>query len=57
MFEPVNLIALDVRYIPTLWSLYGCQMLSSNPKLRQDLSLIALGKCPFPTKTSEIHGA
>ena len=32
-------------------------MLSSDPKSRQDLSLIALGKCPFPTKTSEIHEA
>ena len=32
-------------------------MLSSDPKLCRDLSLIALGKCPFPTKTNEIHGA
>ena len=45
------------RYIPTLKSLYGYQMLSSDPKLGRDLSLIALGKCPFPTKTSEIHGS
>ena len=49
--------ALDMRYILTLRSLYGYQMLSSDAKSRQDLSLIALGKCPFPTKTSEIHGA
>ena len=35
----------------------GYQMLSSDPTLRQDLSLILLGRCPFPTKTNEIHGA
>ena len=28
-----------------------------DPKLCRHLSLIALGKCPFPTKTNEIHVA
>ena len=32
-------------------------MSSSNPKSRRDLWLIVLGRCLFPTKTNENHGA
>ena len=32
-------------------------MLSSNPKSRRDPWLIVQGRCPFPTKTNETHGA
>ena len=48
----------DVRYIPTLWSLYGYQMLSSDPNYSEiSLSLIAMGRCSFPPRTNEIRGA
>ena len=30
---------------------------SSNPKSRRDLWLIVQGRCLFPTKTNENHGA